>query len=78
MGDTERIAAAIADPERYRSYLLRLWRESPDAPWRVHVHCVQSGVERRFAGLAGLFQFLDADASEAQGLLLGSCGLPER
>ena len=67
MGETEPSAVAIADPERYRSYVLRLWREAPDAPWRVQVHCVQSGVERRFAGLVGLFQFLDADASEAQG-----------
>lgn len=62
MGETERIAVPIADPERYRSYLLRLWRESPGAPWRVLVHSVQSGDERCFAGLAGLLQFLEEEA----------------
>lgn len=63
MGETEPIAVARPDPERYRSYLLRLWRESPGAPWRVQVHCVQSGVERRFAGLAELYEFLGEEAS---------------
>jgi hypothetical protein len=53
------------DPERYRSYLLRLWREAPGAPWRCQVHCVGSGQERRLAGLERLFDFLEAELSEA-------------
>jgi hypothetical protein len=51
------------DPDRYRSYLLRLWREAPGAPWRCQVQCVGTGREQRFAGLAELFEFLVADAA---------------
>lgn len=51
------------DPYRYRSYLLRLWRESPDAPWRCQVQCVGTDRELRFAGLAELFEFLAADSN---------------
>jgi len=76
MGETEATVTVSADPERYRSYLLRLWHEGPGAPWRAHVHCVQTGAERRFAGLAELFEFLAAEASEAQGLHPGSPQLP--
>jgi hypothetical protein len=53
------------DPDRYRSYLLRLWREAPGAPWRCQVQCVGSGDERRFAGIQEMFQFLLADAASA-------------
>ena len=72
MDETEPIAVARLDPERYRSYLLRLWRESPDVPWRVQVHCVQSGVERRFAGLAELYEFLGEEVSRDRDDLPGS------
>lgn len=66
----------MGDAERYRSYLLRLWRESPGVPWRVHLHCVQTGAERRFAGLAALFAFLDAEASENRDVPAGSAPSP--
>jgi hypothetical protein len=55
------------EPERYRSYLLRLWREAPGAPWRCQVHCVGSGQERRFPGLERLFDFLESELSEPSG-----------
>jgi hypothetical protein len=51
------------DHDRYRSYLLRLWREGPDAPWRCQVQCVGRGRKRCFAGLAELFEFLVADVA---------------
>jgi hypothetical protein len=54
--------AAGGDPGRYRSYLVRLWREAPGEPWRCHVRCVATGLERRFAALAELFEFLAAEA----------------
>jgi hypothetical protein len=57
------VAAPSIDPERYRSYLLRLWREGSDAPWRCQVQCVGTGEELRFAGLAELFEFLGAEAA---------------
>jgi hypothetical protein len=57
------VAAPNIDPDRYRSYLLRLWREGPDAPWRCQVQCVGTGQELRFAGLAELLEFLVAEAA---------------
>jgi hypothetical protein len=57
------VAAHSVDPDRYRSYLLRLWREAPAAPWRCQVCCVGTRRERRFAGLAELFEFLLTDAA---------------
>jgi hypothetical protein len=57
------VAAHSVDPHRYRSYLLRLWREAPAAPWRCQVCCVGTDQERRFATLAELFEFLVADAT---------------
>ena len=61
MDKPRQVAAHGIDPDRYRSYLVRLWRESPDAPWRCHVNRVGTSLERRFAGLAELFEFLVAD-----------------
>jgi hypothetical protein len=57
------VAAHSVDPHRYRSYLLRLWREAPGSPWRCQICCAGTGRERRFATLAELFEFLVADAA---------------
>jgi hypothetical protein len=54
------------DPDRYRSYMVRLWREASGAPWRCHVQCVGRDQARCFAGLAELFEFLEADAAGAE------------
>ena len=54
------------DPERYRSYLLRLWREAPGAPWRCQVQCVGTGRALRFAGLAQMLEFLAADSASGE------------
>jgi hypothetical protein len=57
------VAVPSIDPDRYRSYLVRLWREAPGSPWRCQVSCVGTGLEHRFATLAELFEFLVADAA---------------
>jgi len=57
------VAVQSTDLDRYRSYLVRLWREAPGDPWRCQVRCVGRGRERRFAGLAELFEFLVTDAA---------------
>jgi hypothetical protein len=77
MEKTELVAAFDTDAMRYRSYLLRLWRESPGEPWRCQVRCVGSGHERRFGSLARLFEFLEAEASEAPRVTQGE-DLPGR
>jgi len=30
-------------PPSYRSFLVRLWRDPPDGPWRGEVESIQSG-----------------------------------
>jgi hypothetical protein len=61
------VAAHNIDPDRYRTYMVRLWRAAPGDPWRCQVHCLGRGQERRFAGLVGLFEFLVADVTSAEG-----------
>jgi hypothetical protein len=56
-------AVRSVDPERYRSYMVRLWREMPGAPWRCQISCVGTGRERLFAGLAEMFEFLIVDTA---------------
>ena len=63
MDERRPFTAHSIDPERYRSYMVRLWREAPGVPWRCQVQCVGTGLERRFAGLAEMFEFLAADAA---------------
>ena len=70
MEERKPVATHRVDPHRYRSYLLRLWREAPGSPWRCQVSCLGRGQEQRFATLAELLEFLMADAaggSEAAG-----------
>jgi len=61
------VAVRSKDLDRYRSYLLRLWREAPGAPWRCLVQPVGTSLERRFAGLAEAFDFLAADVVGGRG-----------
>jgi hypothetical protein len=56
------------DPNRYRSYLLRLWREAPGMPWRCQVQCVGSGRVLRFEAESRLFEFLEAELGHADGI----------
>ena len=76
-GDRQAVIHSI-DPDRYRSYLLRLWREAPGAPWRCQVQCVGTGGERRFAGMKEMFEFLLADAAGASSGADGSAKTSDR
>jgi hypothetical protein len=71
------VAVRSTDPNRYRSYLVRLWREVPGASWRCQVQCVGTGQKRCFAGLAELFEFLVADAALAFGDAHGTAESPD-
>jgi hypothetical protein len=44
----------------YRSYLVRLWRSSPDSPLRASAQCVQTGAITHFADLSSLFAFFES------------------
>jgi hypothetical protein len=44
----------------YQSYLLRLWRDSPTAPWRALLQSTDNGEQYHFGEVADLFAFLAA------------------
>lgn len=46
----------------YHSFLLRLWQEQADAPWRASLQNVQTGAVVRFASLNALMAFLQEQA----------------
>ena len=50
-------------PGEYHAYLVRLWQEHPQAPWRASVQSVETGETVRFADLGQLFAFLQAQAA---------------
>jgi hypothetical protein len=51
---------AISPPREhaYRAYLVRLWQEGPDDPWRALTRDAETHEERRFATVEQLFLFL--------------------
>ena len=47
----------------YRSYLLRLWRDQPDDPWRAALQATTTGERINFAEVSQMFDFLLATLS---------------
>lgn len=47
-------------PTNYTAYLVRMWQEKPNAPWRAFAQCASTGEKFYFATLADLFTFLEA------------------
>ena len=43
----------------YQSFMLRLWREAPDTPYRASLQGTNDGEQVTFADLAALFTFLN-------------------
>jgi hypothetical protein len=74
---------SIDDPQsvmtgysQYQSYLLRMWQESPQAPWRVSLQDATTGERRGFSDLESLYAYLstqqDPDLSPGANLGDGS------
>lgn len=57
-----------ANPTRHRSYLLRLWKETPNTPWRVHLQSVHTGEQHRFSNLEQMLAFLRGTLEDEPGL----------
>jgi hypothetical protein len=51
-------------PSRYRSFLLRVWRESEHGAWRASLESVTTGERRGFPDLPSLYAFLQAECQE--------------
>jgi hypothetical protein len=47
-----------SQPFSYQSYLLRVWREAPEGPWRASLENATSGEKRAFAQLEDLIDYL--------------------
>jgi len=60
----------IQSESQYRAYLVRLWQDSPHAPWRALARDVETGEERRFATVEHLFLFLHrrTEGAEPEGI----------
>jgi hypothetical protein len=43
----------------YYAYLLRLWRETPQTPWRILLIATDSQEQLLFSSIEGLFAFLE-------------------
>ena len=43
----------------YQAYMLRIWQESDDLPWRASLQNPHTGEQKNFATLAHLYTFLD-------------------
>lgn len=54
----------------YMAYVLRLWCEGPNSPWRATLECARTGERYPFADLATLFAFLEAETQNARPLLV--------
>lgn len=52
----------VTGSRRSCSYLLRLWQEAPDAPWRAMLRSVMTKEEQVFPDLDGLLAFLQDQA----------------
>lgn len=44
---------------QYLAYVVRLWRDGQDSPWRVALECARTGERYRFPDLTALFVFLE-------------------
>lgn len=59
----------------YQSYLVRLWQDDPQAPWRILAQSIQSGETRHFVDLDSFFAFLRArTASEEAAVVPAQAG----
>ena len=55
----------LTQPTHYQAYLVRLWRDSADVPWRVVVTYVSTGEKRHFASLDACFAYIVAGSETA-------------
>jgi hypothetical protein len=52
------MGATSPPDERYHAYLVRLWQDGPNRPWRALTRDCANDEERRFATIEELFLFL--------------------
>jgi hypothetical protein len=49
---------SMSSNPHYHSYMLRLWRDNANHPWRALLQCTATGEKLAFADILTLFAFL--------------------
>ena len=52
----------------YKAYVLRLWSDGPDGPWRAVLDCARTGAHYPFATVVDLVAFLESETEAPQSL----------
>ncbi len=52
------------DPTTYAAYLVRLWRDENNGPWRLSVYDPHNGERQNFASLRQFVHFLETRTGE--------------
>ena len=52
------------DDQLYQAYLLRLWRNRTDAPWRATLESGEGNTQHHFATMQELVRFLENKADQ--------------
>lgn len=52
----------LDDDQLYQVYLLRLWRNRTDAPWRVSLESTANSTQHHFVNIRELAHFLETTA----------------
>jgi hypothetical protein len=55
-----------AQAPTYLSYMLRLWREGPYAPWRASLHSTATGQVHLFGDVERMWAYLNAQMGDEQ------------
>ena len=50
----------------YAAYMVRLWQDTPDGPWRASAQSVHSGEVVRFGSLEDLFAFILTESRSSE------------
>lgn len=51
----------------YQAYMLRLWHEGDDLPWRASLQNPHTGEQQHFAALTQLFAYLEQQTRRDEG-----------
>jgi hypothetical protein len=63
--DSDPELTSLKAPGCYHAYLVRLWRDKPDVPWRVLVKEAQTARELHFVDLEQLFLFFHQEIDDS-------------
>jgi hypothetical protein len=69
---------APATHDNYHAFLVRLWRDSSQAPWRASLQDAVTGQRQAFSGIEGLIGFLLNQVDQPDTPVDGASGMAEK